>query len=47
VKIREASKKANEALEGAAGKIERQGLTKWILVALAVVLLVAIGFWFK
>jgi hypothetical protein len=47
MKIRDASEKANEALEGAAAKIERQGLTKWILVALAVVLVIAVWLWAK
>lgn len=45
MKIREAADKANEALDGAAAKIERAQLTKWVLVALAVVLLVLIAAW--
>lgn len=45
MKIKQASDKANEALDGAAAKVERAGLTKWILVALAVVLVVLIFSW--
>lgn len=37
--------KANEFLNSAAGKIERAGLTKWILVGLAVLLLILVGTW--
>jgi hypothetical protein len=45
MKIKDATDKANEALSGAAAKVERAGLTKWILVALGVVLLILIGVW--
>lgn len=37
--------KANEFLNSAAGKVERAGLTKWILVGLAVLLLILVGTW--
>ncbi len=47
MKIRDASDKANAALDDAAAKVERAKLTKWILVALAVLLLVAVGLWFS
>lgn len=47
MKIREASEKANEALDGAAARIERAKLTKWVLLALAIVLLIAVGLWFS
>lgn len=47
MKIKDVSDKANEALDSTASKIERAKLTKWVLVALAVVLLIAIGLWFS
>lgn len=47
MKIKEAGEKVNEALQGAAAKVERQGLTKWVLVALIVVLVIAVGLWFS
>lgn len=47
MKIKDATEKANEALEGVAAKVERSRLTKWILVALVIVLLVAVGLWFS
>lgn len=45
MKIKDASDKMNEALDSAAGKVERARLTKWVLVALAVVLILLIVAW--
>lgn len=47
MKIKEAADKANEALEGAAAQVERAKLTKWVLLALGIVLLIAVGLWFS
>lgn len=45
MKIKDATNKVNEALEGAAAKVERAKLTKWALVALAVALVCLVAFW--
>lgn len=37
--------KVDEKLDALAAKVERHKLTKWILVALALALLVALGLW--
>lgn len=47
MKIKDASDAVNAALNNAAAKVERTKLTKWILVALAAVLLIAVGLWFS
>lgn len=44
-KIKDVTNKVNEALDGAAAKVERARLTKWALVALVVILLIALGLW--
>jgi hypothetical protein len=46
MKIKDATGKANEALDSAAAQVERAKLTKWVLLALAGVLLVVIWMWF-
>ncbi|MCC7144229.1 MAG: hypothetical protein IT349_19210 [Candidatus Eisenbacteria bacterium] len=45
MKIKDASKKVNDALDGAAAKVERQKMTKWVMVALVAVLLVVMVMW--
>ena len=47
MKIKDATNKVNKALDGAAAKVERSRLTKWILVALAVVLVLLVFAWAK
>lgn len=46
MKIKDATEKANEALDGVAAKVERTRLTKWVLVALAVVVVLLLAAWF-